>query len=205
MADPIPFDEINLTLTAPEGQEEDVDTMPAYTDGTHCISCWQLSPEDLERLKENGGKVWLWVWSGKTQPPVCVDTVSPFEEQQAEENAAQEAEGHTPQERAVVMNANEDSPFAHKEAEVVLEDVALKVTGVTHIAGAVSDCVQQCARCLEILGDYRNMKVPEGQKPPKAWAEGAYLTIYPGWPTEYVVGEREDAEHCKPLEMDPKQ
>ena len=83
MADPIPFDEMNLTLNAPEGEEENVDAMPAYTDGTHCISCWQLSPEDLERLKENGGKIWLWVWSGHTQPPVCVDTVNPFEGQDA--------------------------------------------------------------------------------------------------------------------------
>ncbi len=129
MADPIPFDEMNLTLNAPEGEEENVDAMPAYTDGTFCISCWQLTPDDLARLKENGGKVWLWVWSGETQPPVCVDTVSPFDEQ----------------DDATVIGVDEGGKDTH--VETILEVCPLCKGNTPSIEEAEKDGVQYCGEC----------------------------------------------------------
>ena len=81
MANPIEFNEANLRLTAPKGDEDTVREMPAYTDGSFCVSCWQLSPEELKELQANDGKLWLWVWSGATQPPVLIDVENPFEQQ----------------------------------------------------------------------------------------------------------------------------
>ena len=81
--DPIEFPEVNLALVAPKGDEDSVREMPAYTDGEFCISCWQMSPEEIEQLKKNDGKLWLWVWSLPTsQPPVLIDVANPFEKQE---------------------------------------------------------------------------------------------------------------------------
>lgn len=189
MADPIEFDEANLKLTAPKGDEDTVREMPAYTDGEFCVSCWQLSPEEMKELAANDGKLWLWVWSGKTQPPVCIDVDNPFEQRTPVDDLVQADTN------GVIIGVDEGGKDQTVETKI-------EIRGTTHIAGAVSDCVQQCTRCLEILGDYRNMMIPEGQKPPHAWAEGAFLTVYPGMPIEYVVGEREDAAHCEPLAVD---
>ena len=50
---------------------EECDLLPVYCDGETCLSCWDMTfRERLSALFF--GKVWLWVHSGKTQPPVAM-------------------------------------------------------------------------------------------------------------------------------------
>jgi len=78
---PIAFAQANRILTAPAGvSEEECGPLPTFTDGEVCISAWQPSAEDLERLAQ-GEPLWLCVSSGQaTQPPVMLLTESPFKE-----------------------------------------------------------------------------------------------------------------------------
>lgn len=69
---PIKFEEANRNLTKPDGMEAECGDLWIYTDGYRCISCWKLSWK--QRIKALfGGKVWLCVLSGGTQPPVWLD------------------------------------------------------------------------------------------------------------------------------------
>ena len=54
--------------------------IPAHTDRTTVLSCWRLSWR--ERLAAVfTGRLWLWVRSGDTQPPVAMKIGgSPFDE-----------------------------------------------------------------------------------------------------------------------------
>lgn len=78
---PIKFKEQNIILTKPEHLTHDeCGPLPTYTDGEICISLWKMT--FMERMTALfTGRVWLWVWSGKSQPPVCVTTKSPFDEE----------------------------------------------------------------------------------------------------------------------------
>lgn len=71
--EPISFPEANRKLTTPQGMTaEECGDLPVYSDGQVCASCWK--PTWRERLSILvHGRVWLWVWSGKTQPPVAVE------------------------------------------------------------------------------------------------------------------------------------
>ena len=75
---PINFKEVTKVLRKPENMtDEECGSLPVYTDGIHCVSCWKMSLK--ERLAAVlFGKVWLIVISGQTQPPVslsCQKTV----------------------------------------------------------------------------------------------------------------------------------
>jgi hypothetical protein len=74
---PQPFHESNLVLKAPAGMEETCGDLHVYATGTMCISCWQPTPEERERIAA-GGPVWLTVVAGESQPPVAVSAESPF-------------------------------------------------------------------------------------------------------------------------------
>jgi hypothetical protein len=68
---PHSFKEHNATLTKPDGMtDEECGSLEVYRDGGKvCISCWR--PTLRERLSMLVfGRVWLWVYSGVTQPPV---------------------------------------------------------------------------------------------------------------------------------------
>lgn len=41
------------------------------------VSCWQLSEEELNTLKENGGKIYFIAW-GVTHPPISLTSKYPF-------------------------------------------------------------------------------------------------------------------------------
>lgn len=71
--EPIDFSGSNKTLIKPMGlTDEECGSLPVFTDGTTCLSCWKLSfKERINALFF--GKAWLWVWSGKTQPPVKIE------------------------------------------------------------------------------------------------------------------------------------
>ena len=71
--EPIKFKESNKTLLKPEGvSDAECGSLPVHVaDGT-LVSCWK--PTIRERLSILFfGRVWLWVWSGETQPPVALD------------------------------------------------------------------------------------------------------------------------------------
>ena len=74
----INFPESNKHLLKPKGWTDDeCDSLPVLTNGKICVSCWELSEEEKKQLLETG-KIWLMVWSGHTQPPVCLTTIKPI-------------------------------------------------------------------------------------------------------------------------------
>ena len=74
--------EANKDLLKPEGMtDEECGSLPVFSDGQQCISCWKMSwKQRFSALFR--GKVWLGVMSGHTQPPVWVQCYkTPFEKQ----------------------------------------------------------------------------------------------------------------------------
>jgi len=69
---PIDFPQSTKVLQRPSTMaESECQSLHVWNDGKQCVSCWK--PSLIERLKiAFGGKVWLGVMSGKTQPPVFV-------------------------------------------------------------------------------------------------------------------------------------
>ena len=79
MAHPVDFEESNAVLTKPEDMtEEECGDLPIcrVQDG-RIISCWELTDDELMEILQTK-RVWLSVWSGATQPPVCVQGETPF-------------------------------------------------------------------------------------------------------------------------------
>lgn len=75
---PVEFPESNKTLLKPESMtDEECSSLPIYTDGLNCVSCWEITEEEVEVLKSTK-KIWLTILSGKSQPPVCLQVESPF-------------------------------------------------------------------------------------------------------------------------------
>ncbi len=75
---PVNFPERNMTLHKPENMtDEECQPLEIYTDGKKCISKWKLSfKERIQVLFK--GHVWLWIFSGHTQPPVSLEIDYPF-------------------------------------------------------------------------------------------------------------------------------
>lgn len=70
--EPVEFKEANKNLLKPEGwTDEECGSLPVYTNGKVCISLWKMTWK--ERLSVLFfGKLWLFVHSGATQPPVAL-------------------------------------------------------------------------------------------------------------------------------------
>lgn len=72
MASPAPFRESNLILHGPDGPEDpDVLTIEARRLEGCVVTCWQLSPEDIEEINASGGLIWVSMW-GNTIAPTLV-------------------------------------------------------------------------------------------------------------------------------------
>jgi hypothetical protein len=71
MSEPTAFEGHNVVLAPPPGSEN-VTPLPIFRNGLCCVSCWQLTAEELTEVIAAGGKVFISVFSGKTQPPVYV-------------------------------------------------------------------------------------------------------------------------------------
>jgi len=69
---PMKFAESNKVLTKPKGMtDKECGPLHVYSDGKHCISLWKLT--FAERVKGLlFGNLWLYIWSGETQPPVAI-------------------------------------------------------------------------------------------------------------------------------------
>lgn len=75
---PIEFKEQTKVLSKPKSMtDEECSSMAIWNDGEKCISCWKASLKERIRFLFTG-KMWLWVLSGVTQPPVLVDVQNPF-------------------------------------------------------------------------------------------------------------------------------
>lgn len=71
MADAVDFTGSNMVLRAPSGEEDRVSSLHTFTNGSCSVSCWQLSEEEIEEVRRTG-RVFVSIWSGRTQPPVFV-------------------------------------------------------------------------------------------------------------------------------------
>lgn len=72
MAKPTDFPGTNLLLVGPAGRD-DVSPMHVFTNGMFCVSCWELTDEEIAEITR-ARKVFLCVMSGGNQPPVYVGT-----------------------------------------------------------------------------------------------------------------------------------
>jgi hypothetical protein len=79
--EPMKFEQANRNLLKPEGMTDDeCGPLPVFSDGTQCISLWKMTwRERLSALFF--GKVWLFVYSGHTQPPVGLMAMNEIFEQ----------------------------------------------------------------------------------------------------------------------------
>jgi hypothetical protein len=73
MGESIPWHGQNFLLKAPAGEEADrVHDLHVFNNGHVTVSCWQLKPEELSDVVQNGGRIYLAVLFGPSQPPVFV-------------------------------------------------------------------------------------------------------------------------------------
>lgn len=79
---PLEFKQQLVILTRPDNMtDEECGPLPIYSDGQLCVSLWQMSWR--ERLSSLFfGKVWLLVYSGRTQPPVTLLATREFFEKE---------------------------------------------------------------------------------------------------------------------------
>lgn len=77
---PIDFPQSTKVLQRPSTMSErECQSLPVWCDGEQCVSCWKPSFKERVNILL-GGKVWLGVMSGKTQPPVFVAGKRVFDE-----------------------------------------------------------------------------------------------------------------------------
>ena len=73
MAVPQTFEGVNQTWWGPG----DIGDLPTASLDGRKLSCWVLTPEELEEVKSTG-RVWLSVWTS-VHPPVLVEGINPLE------------------------------------------------------------------------------------------------------------------------------
>ncbi len=72
MANPVKFDGFNIELKAPQGMDNlSCSSLPIYRNGINCVSCWELTEEELQEVLKTK-RIFISLWSGKTQPPIYV-------------------------------------------------------------------------------------------------------------------------------------
>lgn len=77
---PIEFKEQNKVLGKPESMtDEECSSLPVFSNGAECISCWQFTEEEIQKLIETK-RIWIGIVSGQTQPPIFLSVDTPFEE-----------------------------------------------------------------------------------------------------------------------------
>lgn len=84
---PTSFEQSTHCLATPPGMtEEQCDPLcvanALMSDGTPCvISCWKLTKEELDEFVKTG-RIWL-LCVGHSMPPVCLTSISPFNESES--------------------------------------------------------------------------------------------------------------------------
>jgi len=75
---PIEFKEQSKVLGRPESMtDEECSSLPVFSDGMQCVSCWKLSEEEISLINKTGC-VYISVLSGQTQPPIWATVENPF-------------------------------------------------------------------------------------------------------------------------------
>ena len=74
MGHPVNFIGANVIMRAPEGAEN-VQDMHVFRSRHSCVSCWELSADELAEINRTG-RVFLSVLMGGAQPPVYVGSES---------------------------------------------------------------------------------------------------------------------------------
>lgn len=73
MASIVDWSGSNKKLVAPKGYtKEQVQDLPVFNNGVVSVSAWQLSPDELADIVQNGGIVFVSVVAGPSQPPIYV-------------------------------------------------------------------------------------------------------------------------------------
>ncbi len=69
---PMKFKEQTGTLLKPDSMtDEECGALPIHRTKEYLISCWKMNFK--ERIKAVlFGKIWVWVWSNSTQPPIAL-------------------------------------------------------------------------------------------------------------------------------------
>ncbi len=70
MSEAIPWHGQNKRLTSTN--DDRLREICVFNNGSFSVSCWQLTAEELTDIIQNGGKVYLAVLFGKSQPPCFV-------------------------------------------------------------------------------------------------------------------------------------
>lgn len=79
----IEFPQQNKILLKPDDMtDEECFSLPIFSDGKNCISLWELNEQEIQELVRTK-RIWLWMVSGHTQPPVLLQVESPFEGESA--------------------------------------------------------------------------------------------------------------------------
>lgn len=71
------FPQANLILNPPSGQEKNINPLYTHHFNGGFVSCWEITEEELEKIKAGERRVWLWVL-GQSHPPVLVTSADPF-------------------------------------------------------------------------------------------------------------------------------
>jgi len=70
------FTQSNKVLQPPTGMVN-CEAMEVFYDGENCISKWKPNWKDRVKLLL-GESIWVYVHSGKTQPPIALTVKNPF-------------------------------------------------------------------------------------------------------------------------------
>lgn len=75
---PVNFKTSNLVLGKPPSMtEEECEPLPVFKGHKEFISCWELTDEEIEALR-NDPRVWVWVYSDVFHPPIALSGINPF-------------------------------------------------------------------------------------------------------------------------------
>lgn len=79
MAQPIKWKGANKELGAAKGTEGFVQPMPVFSNGSVCVSCWELSEDDIRQftaaiIRGEKPRLFVSVYYGPSQPPIYVGT-----------------------------------------------------------------------------------------------------------------------------------
>lgn len=131
--EPIQFPQVTVDLQKPAGWTDDQCLpLPVYSDGEKCMSLWAMTwHERISALFF--GRVWLYIWSGRTQPPVTLWATRDAFIQPAQEPAEYKPAPITPEDKQrfklVLLGF-----FVYMSASFILGLVALYVTPIFEIS-----------------------------------------------------------------------
>jgi hypothetical protein len=79
VAKPVKFDQATKVLVAPKDMtDEECGRLYVHAADGIVTSCWELTQDELAEIALNGGRLFVHVWSGESQPPIAIGTANPF-------------------------------------------------------------------------------------------------------------------------------